>query len=118
MKIGIVKEIKPCEYRVGATPTAVTELTRRGHEVYVETMAGVGSGFSDADYAEAGAKVVFCDIKQEFVDKGLAAYQADGIDAKGYVCDVTDEDAVNALVATVEKEVGIIDILVKKYINI
>ena len=57
MKIGIVKEIKPCEYRVGATPTAVTELTRRGHEVYVETMAGVGSGFSDADYAEAGAKV-------------------------------------------------------------
>ena len=57
MKIGIVKEIKPCEYRVGATPSAVTELTRRGHEVYVETMAGVGSGFSDADYAEAGAKV-------------------------------------------------------------
>ena len=51
-------------------------------------------------------------IKQEFVDKGLAAYQADGIDAKGYVCDVTDEDAVNAMVAKIEEEVGVIDILV------
>ena len=38
-------------------------------------------------YAKSGAKIVFCDIKQEFVDKGMAAYTADGIDAKGYVCD-------------------------------
>ena len=49
MKIGIVKEIKESEYRVGAVPPAVTELVRRGPEVFVETKAGVGSGFSDED---------------------------------------------------------------------
>ena len=57
MKIGIVKEIKESEYRVGAIPSAVTELTRRGHEVIVETGAGAGSGYSDEDYAAAGAKI-------------------------------------------------------------
>ena len=56
--------------------------------------------------------IVFNDIKQELVDKGLAAYQEAGIEAHGYVCDVTDEDAVNAFVAKVEEEVGTIDILV------
>ena len=52
------------------------------------------------------------DIKQEFVDKGLAAYEAEGIKAHGYVCDVTDENAVNEYIAKVEKEVGVVDILV------
>lgn len=46
------------------------------------------------------------------MDKGLAAYKAEGIDAKGYVCDVTNEEQVNAMVAQIEKEVGVIDILV------
>ena len=72
---------------------------------------GIGFAIAKALY-EAGATIVFNDIKQEFVDKGLASYAADGIDAKGYVCDVTDEDAVNAMVAQIEKEVGVIDILV------
>ncbi len=82
-------------------------------KVALVTGASYGIGYAIASgLAEAGAKVVFCDIKQEFVDKGLAAYQADGIDAKGYVCDVTDEDAVNAMVAKIEEEVGVIDILV------
>ncbi len=53
--------------------------------------------------AGAGATIVFNDIKQELVDKGLAAYEAEGIKAHGYVCDVTDEEAVNALVAQIEK---------------
>lgn len=57
MKIGIVKEIKESEYRVGAIPSAVTELTRRGHEVVVEHNAGIGSGYSDEEYAAAGAKI-------------------------------------------------------------
>ena len=57
MKIGIVKEIKECEYRVAAVPSAVTELNRRGHQVYVEQGAGVGSGYSDADYQAAGAEI-------------------------------------------------------------
>ena len=77
------------------------------------TGASYGIGFAIAKaYAKAGATIVFNDIKQELVDKGLAAYKEEGIQAHGYVCDVTDEDAVNNLVATVEKEIGVIDILV------
>ena len=49
--------------------------------------------------AANGATIVFNDIKQELVDKGIAAYEEAGIKAHGYVCDVTDEDAVNAMVA-------------------
>ena len=71
---------------------------------------GIGFGIATA-FAQCGATIVFNDIKQELVDKGLAAYKEKGIEAHGYVCDVTDE-AVNALVARIEKEVGVIDILV------
>ena len=82
-------------------------------KVALITGASYGIGFAiAAAYAEAGATICFNDINQELVDKGLAAYAEKGIKAHGYVCDVTDEDAVNALVATIEKEVGTIDILV------
>ena len=82
-------------------------------KVALVTGASYGIGYAIASgLAKAGAKIVFNDIKQELVDKGLAAYAADGIEAKGYVCDVTDEDAVNAMVAKIEEEVGVIDILV------
>lgn len=77
------------------------------------TGASYGIGFAIATaMAEAGATIVFNDIKQELVDKGLAAYKEAGIPAHGYVCDVTDEDAVNALVERVTNEVGHISILV------
>ena len=77
------------------------------------TGASYGIGFAIAEaYAAAGAKIVFNDINQELVDKGLKAYAEKGIDAKGYVCDVTDEEAVQALVKQIEAEVGTIDILV------
>ena len=72
---------------------------------------GIGYGIAKA-YAMAGATIAFCDLKQEFVDKGLEAYKADGIDAHGYVCNVTDEAAVNEMVAKIEEELGVIDILV------
>ncbi len=82
-------------------------------KIALVTGASYGIGFAIAKaYAAAGATIVFNDIKQELVDKGLEAYKAEGIDAHGYVCDVTDEDAVNALVKKVEEEVGVIDILV------
>ena len=82
-------------------------------KVALVTGASYGIGFSMATaYAQAGAKVVFNDINQELIDKGLAAYKALGIEAHGYVCDVTNEDQVNAMVAQIEKEVGVIDILV------
>ena len=82
-------------------------------KVALVTGASYGIGFAIASaFAQAGAKIVFNDIKQELVDKGIAAYKELGIEAKGYVCDVTNEEAVNALVAQIEKEVGVIDILV------
>lgn len=82
-------------------------------KIALVTGASYGIGFAIAKaFAEAGATIVFNDIKQELVDKGLASYEREGIKAHGYVCNVTDEDAVNTLVATVEKEVGVIDILV------
>lgn len=77
------------------------------------TGASYGIGFAIASaYAAAGAKIAFNDINQELVDKGLAAYKEAGIDAKGYVCDVTDEPQVQATVKKIEKDLGIVDILV------
>lgn len=58
MKVGTVKEIKNHEYRVGLTPAGAHAFVQAGHEVLVETGAGVGSGFEDAEYAEAGARIV------------------------------------------------------------
>lgn len=82
-------------------------------KVALVTGASYGIGFAIASaYAEAGATIVFNDIKQELVDKGLAAYEEKGIKAHGYVCDVTNEEQVQATVKKIEEEVGVIDILV------
>lgn len=77
------------------------------------TGASYGIGFEIAKaYAQAGATIVFNDIKQELVDKGLTAYRELGIEAHGYVCDVTDEAGIQQMVSQIEDEVGVIDILV------
>lgn len=82
-------------------------------KIALVTGASYGIGFAIASgMAKAGATIVFNDIKQELVDKGIAAYKEAGIDAHGYVCDVTNETAVNELVEKITKEVGPIDILV------
>ena len=57
MLIGVPKEIKTLEYRVGLVPSSVKEFTSRGHEVLMETNAGAGINFTDADYEQAGAKI-------------------------------------------------------------
>ncbi|NNH72281.1 alanine dehydrogenase [Nocardia uniformis] len=58
MKIGIPREVKNHEYRVACTPAGVHELVSRGHEVYIEAGAGIGSTFEDAAYGFAGARVL------------------------------------------------------------
>src|SRR5271170_4109527 len=58
MRIGVPKEIKNHEYRVGMTPAAVRELTARGHEVFVETQAGEGISLHDEMYKKVGAKIL------------------------------------------------------------
>ena len=60
MKIGVPKEIKVLEYRVGLIPASVRDLTGAGHEVIIETQAGAGIGFRDRDYEDAGARIASC----------------------------------------------------------
>lgn len=82
-------------------------------KVALVTGAAYGIGLAIAQaYAEAGAKIVFNCSRQSTVDRGLQAYKELGIDAKGYVCDVTDEESVKTMVADIEATVGTIDILV------
>ena len=58
MIVGVPKEIKNNEFRVGMTPAGVSELIKNGHTVYVQKSAGEGSGFADADYEAVGAKIL------------------------------------------------------------
>lgn len=82
-------------------------------KVALVTGASYGIGFAIAKgMAECGATICFNDMSEELMQRGLKAYEEVGIKAYGYVCDVTDEDAVQAMVAKIEAEVGVIDILV------
>lgn len=77
------------------------------------TGAAYGIGFSIAEaLANAGAKIAFNCRRQEHMDKALAEYKAKGIEAHGYICDVTNEEEVNKMVADIRRELGKIDILV------
>lgn len=58
MEIGVPKEVKDQEFRVGLTPNSIKVLTENGHQVFVETQAGIGSGFPDSAYEQAGAQIV------------------------------------------------------------
>jgi gluconate 5-dehydrogenase len=82
-------------------------------KVALVTGASYGIGYAIAKgMALAGAKIVFNDINADLVARGLESYHKDGIDAKGYVCDVTSEEQVNSFIKTIEEEVGVVDILV------
>lgn len=91
----------------------ILDLFSLNGKVALVTGASYGIGFAIAKaLAEAGAEIVFNDLNQELVDKGLELYQHEGIHATGFVCDVTDEAQVGALIAQVEREIGVVDILV------
>jgi len=82
-------------------------------KVALITGAVYGIGFAIAKaFHEAGAKIVYCANTQDSMDMGAANYKEAGIDAKGYLCDVTDEAGVQAMVADIEKTMGGVDILV------
>ena len=82
-------------------------------KIALVTGAAYGIGFAIAEaYAMAGAKIAFNCRGQEHLDKALEDYKAKGIDAKGYICDVTDEEQVKKLVPDIDKQLGTIDILV------
>lgn len=77
------------------------------------TGGAYGIGFAiAAAYAKAGAQIAFNCRSQEHLQKALADYSAQGIEAHGYICDVTDEDAVQAMISDIEKTMGTVDILV------
>ena len=76
-------------------------------KVALVTGASYGIGFAIASaFAQAGARIAFNDRTQEAVDRGLASYKEAGIDARGYVADVTDEAAVQGLVKDIERDFG------------
>ena len=82
-------------------------------KVALVTGAAYGIGFAIAQaFAEAGAKIAFNCRSQKHLDQALADYKAKGIDAKGYITDVTDENQVKDLVSKIEHDLGTIDILV------
>ena len=82
-------------------------------KVALVTGAAYGIGFAMAEALyKAGAKIAFNCRSQHHMDQALADYKAKGIEAHGYICDVTDEEQVKAMVADINKELGVIDILV------
>ena len=91
----------------------MTNLFSLEGKVALVTGAAYGIGFAIAEaFAKAGAKIAFCCRSQRHLDQALADYAAKGIEAHGYITDVTDEEQVKTLVSQVNRDLGVIDILV------
>lgn len=92
---------------------SITEKFSLEGKVALVTGGAYGIGFAMAEaMAQAGAKIAFNCRGTEHMEKALADYQAKGIDARGYICDVTKEEQVAEMVASIKEELGVIDILV------
>ena len=92
---------------------SITEKFSLEGKVALVTGGAYGIGFAMAEaMAQAGAKIAFNCRGKEHMEKALADYQAKRIDARGYICDVTKEEQVAEMVASIKEELGVIDILV------
>jgi alanine dehydrogenase len=129
MRIGVAREIKPQEYRVALTPAGARELVQRGHEVLVETGAGLGSAFPDDAYERAGAAIATVDDvwgRSELVLKVKEPIEAEyprlreGLTLFTYLHIAADEALTHALLAsgitaiayeTVETDLGALPLL-------
>lgn len=90
-----------------------TQLFSLKGKVALVTGAAYGIGFAIAQaLSSAGAKIAFNCRSKAHLDTALEAYRAENIDARGYICDVTDEKAVSDMIADIERELGSVDILV------
>ena len=82
-------------------------------KVALVTGGAYGIGFAMAEaLAQAGAKIAFNCRSEENMKKAMEAYKSKDIEARGYICDVTDETAVKTMISSIEKEIGVVDILV------
>jgi alanine dehydrogenase len=107
MRVGVVKEIKPDEYRIALTPAGARELVRRGHEVVVEAGAGAGSAFADREYEAVGARIAPVDEVWETAELVLKVKEPvpqeyerlrDGLVLFTYLHLAADEPLTHALV--------------------
>ncbi len=131
MKVGILKEIKVLEKRVCMVPSGVATMVAAGHEIYVETMAGAGAGYSDDEYIAAGAKIVstpaevyeICDMIMHVKEPQASEYEMirEGQIVFTYLHLAADKPQTDALIKaksiniayeTVEKENGSLPLLV------
>ncbi len=109
MRIGVAKEIKQDEYRVALTPAGAGELRQRGHEVVVETGAGLGSAFPDSDYLNIGARIAPVDEVWATADMVLKVKEPlpeeygrlrEGLVLFTYLHLAADEELTRALIAS------------------
>jgi len=100
MLVGVPKEIKNLEFRVGLTPGSVRELVELGHSVIVESGAGAGIGRACAErIAEEGGMIFGMDIRQEALDDMVESLSQKGTKAAGQQADISKPEQVNAAVA-------------------
>jgi alanine dehydrogenase len=109
LRIGVVKEIKPDEYRVALTPAGARELRQRGHEILVEAGAGLGSAFPDSDYERVGAQLASaeevwgrCDLVLKVKEPLSDEYDRlrEGVVLFTYLHLAADENLTRALMAS------------------